>query len=143
MGVAVRRALTHLQLLGAGSLQQGALVTGVAMACGVGGSNATPRPPHGPHEGPPLALPSQDISPAVAATIAYEMPRVMARPHQYLIREGEVGDCMFFLARGMVEVVVRGPDRRNERILCTLKEVCAWALYGGWRLAGRPRRQRG
>ena len=43
-------------------------------------------------------------SQACASTIATQMSRVLCPPGKFLVREGEMGDCMFFLVRGMVEV---------------------------------------
>ena len=63
----------------------------------------------------------QSASPACAATLAACMSRTLSPPSHYLMHEGEVGDCMYFLVRGMVEVLVKDPER-GEKMHCTLKE---------------------
>jgi len=63
----------------------------------------------------------QDAGPQCVATIASHMPRVFAPPFKYLIKEGEVGECMFFLVRGIVEVLVKD-DNGVDQLHCTLKE---------------------
>ena len=62
----------------------------------------------------------QDAGPQCVATIASHMPRVFAPPFKYLIKEGEVGECMFFLVRGIVEVLVKD-DNGVDQLHCTLK----------------------
>ena len=64
----------------------------------------------------------QDISAECAMTLCSEMPRVIGTPSEYMMREGEVGDCMFFLVRGMVEVLVTDSETGQQKMLCTLKE---------------------
>jgi hypothetical protein len=63
----------------------------------------------------------QKASPKCRNVMATKMQRVVASPSQYLMKEGEDGDCMFFLVKGMVEVLGKDADGR-EKLHCTLKE---------------------
>jgi hypothetical protein len=55
------------------------------------------------------------------ATIATRMTRILVPPAEYLMRQDEEGDCMFFLVRGMVEMLVKD-EHGIEKLDRTLTE---------------------
>ena len=64
----------------------------------------------------------QNMSLDCAVTLCDAMPRVIGTPSEYIVREGEAGDCMFFLVRGMVEVLVTDSESKEPQMLCTLQD---------------------
>ena len=56
---------------------------------------------------------------ACAATIATKMARILVPPQEYLMRQDEEGGCMFFVVRGIVEVLRRdegGVDKLERTV---------------------------